>query len=226
MKYLIREFYYFIIGGFYLFKSKHLKLHFRAKISPGSKLEGYNKLSHHSYFSGELGYASYVGEHSIVSGKVGRFCSIAGNVRFLTLTHPVKVFVSTHPCFYSTKKQSGFSFAAEQKFDEQPKKADSRYSITVGNDVYIGNGATIIGPVDIGDGAVIAANATVTSDVPPYTIVGGTPSRVIRKRFSDDEIEFLQRLQWWNKDIEWLRKNADKFTNIKQLMVSCESENY
>ena len=223
MKYLIRELYYSLIGGVYLLKSKHLKLHFRAKISLGSNLEGYNKLSHHSYLSGELGYASYIGEHSIVCGKVGRFCSIAGNVRFLTLTHPVKTFVSSHPCFYSTKKQSGFSFVTEQKFEEQPKKVDRRHSITVGNDVYIGNGATIIGPVDIGDGAVIAANATVTADVPAYTIVGGTPARIIKKRFSDDEIDFLLKLQWWNKDAEWLRKNADKFENIEYLMSSVES---
>lgn len=223
MKYILREICYLLIGLFYVITNKHLKLQFRAKIAPASKFEGYNKLSHHSYFSGELGYASYVGENSVVHGKIGRYCSIAGNVRFLTLTHPVTTFVSSHPCFYSTKKQSGFTFVNEQKFDEAPRIPENKYSIIVGNDVYIGNGATIIGPVVIGDGAVIAANATVTSDVPPYSIVGGVPARVIKKRFSDDEIYALCKIQWWNKDLDWIKENAGKFENVCDFIKYCEA---
>lgn len=221
MRYIFREIIYGIIGVLYRMKNRHLKVQFRAKIAPRSKFEGFNKLSHHSYFSGELGYGSYVGEYSVVSGKIGRYCSIAGNVRFLTLTHPVTDFVSSHPCFYSTKKQSGFSYVSKQKFNESPLLHDSRYSVVVGNDVYIGNGATIIGPVSIGDGAVIAANATVTCDVAPYTIVAGVPARVIKKRFSDSEIDFLQDLKWWNKDTEWILYRIDKFSNIKEFVSSC-----
>ena len=217
MRYILREIYYWIVGCFFVLKGKHLKLQFRAKIAPGSVTEGYNKLSHHSYFSGELGYASYIGEYSVVVGKIGRFCSIAGNVRFLTHTHPVTTFVSSHPAFYSLKAQSGFSFVAEQKFTETPL-FDGKHSIIVGNDVYIGNGATIIGPVSIGDGAVIAANATVTKDVPPYTIVGGVPAHIIRKRFNDDEIEYLKKIEWWNKDLNWIKEHADKFIDISEFM--------
>ena len=128
-------------------------------------------------------------------------------------THPVSKFVSSHPAFYSTKAQCGFTFVRNQKFTETPLY-DGKYSIVVGNDVYIGNGATIIGPVTIGDGAVVAANATVTSDVQPFTIVGGVPAKVIRKRFTDDQIEILKKMEWWNRDIQWIKENAEKFSDI------------
>lgn len=213
MMYFFREIYYWCVGLLLKIRSNHLTIKFRAKIAPGSRVEGFNKLSHHSFFSGELGYASYIGENSVVVGKIGRFCSIAGNVRFLISTHPVSKFVSSHPAFYSTKAQCGFTFVRNQKFTETPLY-DGKYSIVVGNDVYIGNGATIIGPVTIGDGAVVAANATVTSDVQPFTIVGGVPAKVIRKRFTDDQIEILKKMEWWNRDIQWIKENAEKFSDI------------
>ena len=217
MKYLCREIYYWLVGLKYKVKTNHLKLEFRSKIKNGSKLEGYNNLAHHSFFTGEMGYGSYIGDYSIIDGKIGRYCSIAGNVVFLCKTHPTSDFVSTAPCFYSKKKQNGFTFVNKQKFDEKPCLKNSRYSIVVGNDVYIGYGVTIIGPVVIGDGAIIAANATVTRDVEPYTIVGGNPAHVIKKRFSDEEIEFLEKIKWWNKDVLWLRKHVESFESIDKL---------
>jgi len=222
MHYLIREILYWGIGIKHKISNKHVKIEFRAKASPHACFEGYNKLSHHSFFSGELGYASYIGDHSVVEGIIGRYCSIAANVTFLTRTHPVTSFVSSHPCFYSLKKQSGFTYADEQKFEEIPKLKNSDYSIVVGNDVYIGYGATIIGPVTIGDGAVIAANSTVTHDVEPYTIVGGAPAKVIKKRFTNEEIAFLMDLQWWNKDAEWFRAYAKYFDSVSVLKAACD----
>ncbi len=217
MKYIVRELIYFGINLRHILCSKKLKIGFRAKATLHSRFEGYNKLSHHSFFSGELGYASYIGEYSVVEGKLGRYCSVAGNVIFLSRTHPTTIFVSSHPCFYSLKKQSGFTYVTKQKYDEVPKLENSKYSIIVGNDVYIGYGVTIIGPVRIGDGAVIAANSTVTHDVPPYVIVGGTPARPIKSRFSAEEVKFLLDLKWWNKDIGWIKKNAEYFRSVQEL---------
>lgn len=217
MRFIIREVVYFTIGIFQKIKNRKLRIDFRAKTTINSKFGGYNKLSHHSYFSGELGLGSYVGENSIVGGKIGKYCSIAGNVIFLTKTHPTSSFVSTSPCFYSTKCQNGISYVSCQKFDEQPKLEGEKYSVVVGNDVYIGYGATVIGPVRIGDGAIVAANATVVNDVEPYTIVGGTPAKVIRKRFSDEEIDFLLKLKWWDKDETWIIKNAEHFDSVEDL---------
>ncbi|CAM5455544.1 serine O-acetyltransferase [Thauera mechernichensis] len=67
----------------------------------------------------------------------------------------------------------------------------------IGNDLWIGFGATIVGGVKIGDGAVIGAHAVVTKDVPPYAIVGGNPARLIRMRFDDATVTRLLELKWW-----------------------------
>ena len=76
-----------------------------------------------------------------------------------------------------------------------------------GNDVWIGFEAVILSGVTIGDGAVIGTRAVVTKDVPPYTIVGGVPAKPIRKRFSDDVIFELLKMQWWNWPENRIRKN-------------------
>ena len=227
MKYLIREIIYCFIDIKHKIKSKHLVFGFRAKATPFSRFDGMNKLSHHSFFSGSLGYGSYIGANSVVTGKVGKYCSIAENVMCLTKTHPVEKFVSTAPCFYSIKKQNGFTYVNKQKFNEEPKLKNEEYSIIIGNDVYIGYGVTIVAPVIIGDGAVIAANAIVTKNVEPYTIVGGTPAKVIKKRFSDEDIEYLLKLKWWDKNLEWIKRYSNFFDSVeclKKAIENCEEK--
>ena len=223
MKCLIRTLAYTIIMLFQKIKHRNVIFEFGSKSPLSSTFEGNNKLAHHAYFSGEMGFASYVGANSVVIGKIGRFCSIAEKVTFLTKTHPVQGFVSSHPAFYSMKKQSGFSFAEQQLFDEDPTLKGGKYSIEVGNDVYIGYGATVIGPCRIGDGAVIAAGAVVTRDVSPYAIVGGVPASLIKFRFNEEDIRFLSDLQWWNKPQEWLRKYAKDFVTVESLKNALEN---
>jgi virginiamycin A acetyltransferase len=92
----------------------------------------------------------------------------------------------------------------------------------VGNDVWIGYNVTILPGITIGDGAIIAANTTVTKNVPPYSIVGGNPSKVIKKRFSDEQIETLLELKWWDWDIEKITAHVteltgDSITNLKAI---------
>ena len=84
---------------------------------------------------------------------------------------------------------------------------DNKGDIIIGNDVWIGYEAVIMAGVHIGDGAVIAARAVVTKDVPPYTIVGGTPARKIRMRFEEETIARLQQIQWWNWPVEKIRQS-------------------
>ena len=81
----------------------------------------------------------------------------------------------------------------------------------IGNDVWIGWHAIITPGVSIGDGAIIAAGAVVTHDVPPYAIVGGIPAKVIRKRFSDDMIEKLLKIKWWDWSDEKIMENYAYF---------------
>jgi len=76
--------------------------------------------------------------------------------------------------------------------------------------------------VRIGDGAVVAAGAVVTKDVEPYSIVGGIPAKHIKYRFSDEQIEKLLQLCWWNKGEKWIRKNAELFEDIEKLLNNSE----
>tara|TARA_Y100001937_G_C7088338_1_gene316468 strand:+ start:166 stop:753 length:588 start_codon:yes stop_codon:yes gene_type:complete len=85
----------------------------------------------------------------------------------------------------------------------------SNGDIIIGNDVWIGFGATIMSGVTIGDGSIVAANATVSKDVEPYSIVGGNPAKLIKKRFTDKDIDFLLELKWWDWPEEKINKNKE-----------------
>jgi len=218
MKILIRELYYLCIALVKKIQYKHIRIGFRGKISNNSTFEGFNKIEHHAFFAGDMGYGSYIGEYSNIIGKVGRYCSIGGNVTILSLTHPVKRNVSTSPCFYSTKKQAGFTYVKNQKFSESRFVEGEKYPVIIGNDVYIGYGVIIIAPVVIGDGAVVAAGSVVTKNVEPYSIVAGNPAKTIRKRFEDEEIEKLLAIRWWDKDKQWINEKAYLFQDIKAFL--------
>ncbi len=156
-----------------------------------------------------LGDFSYVSEYSVIlEATIGRFCSIGPNVRVAPGKHPTNTFVSTHPALFSNPDYCPLNF-----FDKDYHNP-SRH-VTIGNDVWICANAVIADGVTIGDGAIILSNAVVAKDVEPYTIVGGVPARFVRKRFEDAEIQFLMQSKWWNNDIEWIKKNAKSFLNIK-----------
>lgn len=137
---------------------------------------------------------------------IGKFCAIATGVQFIMggANHKLDG-VSTYP----------FPIFGHGWESHMPLLMDlpSRGDTIIGHDVWIGYQATLMPGVTIGDGAVIAAKAVVTRDVPPYTIVGGNPAQPIRSRFSPEDIERLLTLQWWH----W---NIDQITQaIPQIMV-------
>lgn len=135
---------------------------------------------------------------------IGKFVQIAHGVRFITASanHNMKGF-STYPFtnFMMTSKTTSEDIVA--MFKESSHKGD----IIVGNDVWIGFEATIMPGVKIGDGAIIGAKSVVTKDIEPYTIVGGNPAKVIRKRFDDEVIEMLLTIKWWDWSIEKIEEN-------------------
>ena len=132
---------------------------------------------------------------------IGKFCSIACKAKFLMTSgnHAMgSLSTYTFPLFY---EQWGLSI------DHITSAWDNKGDIVVGNDVWIGYDALILSGVKIGDGAIIGARSLVTSDVPPYTIVGGTPAKAIRKRFGDDVVSELMRIKWWDWPYEKIRAN-------------------
>lgn len=142
---------------------------------------------------------SYVNEDSMMSGvSVGRFTCIGPHFLCGYGDHPTN-FVTTSPVFYSTRRQCGVSFAETSRYDEKRQT-------TVGNDVWIGARVFVRDGVTIGSGALIAAGAVVTNDVPEYAIVGGVPAKLIRYRFADDAVAQLLEIKWWNWSEEKLRE--------------------
>ena len=174
------------------------------------QFEGYNAIYPGAVVKNSfIGRGSYIGSNTKVTNtRIGRFCTIADNVRISVGRHPSDTFVSIHPAFFSTHKQAGFSFVDEQKFDEHITAKNSEYFVELGNDVWIGNNVLIMDGVTIGDGAIIAAGAVVNKDVEPYSIVGGLPAKFIKWRFSQEQVKALTELQWWNKDIQWLKEHT------------------
>lgn len=147
--------------------------------------------------------------------SIGAICSVGPEVMVGMGRHPSSRFASTHPAFFSTNAQSGPSLTATSKFDE--------FSHTcIGNDVWIGARAILLDGVSIGDGAVVGAGSVVTREVGPYSVVGGVPNRLIRRRFPDDQVAFLLRLQWWQRDLHWPREHAHLFHDIDLLRSSVE----
>lgn len=148
---------------------------------------------------------------TLINCSIGKFCSIAQGVSIGLGMHPINKFVSTHPAFYSIHKQCGISFTQKQKFEE------TGY-VEIGNDVWIGVNSVISDNVRIGNGAVIAANSYVNRDVPDYAIVAGTPAKVIKFRFNEEQVNFLNKLKWWDKDSTWLEDNQELMLDINSLI--------
>ena len=148
---------------------------------------------------------------------IGKFCQIAAGVEFVMngANHQMNA-VTTFP-FYTLE---GWNMKPPDHKD-LPLKGDT----VIGNDVWIGQNATILPGVHIGDGAIIGANATVASDIPPYTVSAGNPARIIRKRFDDELIDLLERFKWWDKPIEEINALIPILTNSNLKMVRKEINN-
>lgn len=141
--------------------------------------------------------------------KIGKFCSIACGAKFLFngANHTLNSF-STYP----------FPVMANEWDLQVPVTDawDNKGDIIVGNDVWIGFEAVIMAGVTIGDGAIIGSRAVVTKDVEPYSIVGGIPAKLIRKRYTDSKIAELLDLKWWDWDKEKIRQKLPEIMNLKE----------
>lgn len=183
-----------------------------SNISSKAKVWGHCKL-----FYAIVGDYSYIGPNTrLIHTQVGKFCSIARDCAIGMGNHSLD-YLSTSSIFTAKKNGVGISWTDHNSCDEFKE-------LYIGNDVWIGQRAMVMGGVRIGNGAVVGAGAVVTKDVPPYAIVGGVPAKILRYRFTDEVIEKLEASQWWMLDDDVLKgiiplfqKPAEEF-NVEKLI--------
>ncbi len=149
-----------------------------------------------------------VGSYSFMRGgrlcaDIGNYCSIAPDVSIGDGEHPIN-WLSTHPFQYGRSAFSEWQGAEGFSNEARLPLSIAKRAPVIGNDVWIGAGVVVLRGVKIGDGAIVAAGAVVTKDIPPFAIVGGIPAKVLRYRFDDNVIEKINSIKWWEYDMKHL----------------------
>jgi len=203
---------------YYMANIINSKLEDNSVVGDFSKVENsclyeYARVDRNNYvWESVLGRHSYTGRNTkLIKANIGNFTSISWDVTIGGANHDYSK-ITTHSFLYNDidgLRPDGFS-AAYDRFEEK---------CIIGHDVWIGAGAIILRDVNVGNGAVIAAGAVVTNDIPAYAVVAGTPAKVIKMRFDENKIETLQNIKWWNWNDDEIRKNYDFFLNEGE--VSC-----
>lgn len=157
----------------------------------------------------EIGDYSYIDGHPILLSwgegakvRIGKFCSIAANVTFMLGGNHRTDWITTYP----------FNALMPRTYGDIQGHPYIKGDIVIGNDVWIGRECKILSGVHIGNGAVVAAYAVVTKDVPAYAMVGGVPARLLKYRFSHREKEALERIRWW----DWPEKKIAEMVSALQ----------
>lgn len=163
--------------------------------------EGENGIPDGCFFSGNISIGKFttlgIDNHLHGNITIGKYCQLGVNVAIHSTNHPIS-YLST--------------YINNRLFNGELKKLKEINSITIGNDVWVGHGAILLGGINIGNGVIIAAGSVVTKDVPPYAIVAGTPAKVLKFRFDEQVIEEIKALKWWNL-------NKDELDKIKHLFT-------
>ncbi len=207
LKWLLKKYFYE-----FKYRKNQLKIQYLAKFSE-CRFGRYNTLYERAQLTQiHLGDYSYVGANNrLARVSIGKFCCLGPDVIAGLGRHPVSSHASIHPIFYSPNAQAGITFADKSYFKETDE-------INIGNDVWIGARAIILDGVSIGDGAIVASGAVVTTNIPPYAIVGGVPAKLIKYRFQPAQIKTLLAIKWWDREESWLRKNFQKFHHAESLI--------
>ncbi len=165
------------------------------------RIQGNLLVGKNTYGAENIDFQIYKGSECKV--EIGKYCSIGPNTKIiLGGIHPPN-WVSLYPFRINFKLEGAYT-------DGMPS---TNGNIVIGNDVWIGTDVTILSGVTIGDGAIIATGSLVTKNVEPYTIVGGVPCKLIKKRFSEEVIGKLQKISWWNWEEEKINDNIHLFSS-------------
>ncbi len=153
-------------------------------------------------------YSYIVNDASANYAEIGKFCSIARDARLNPGNHPTWK-AALHHFTYRTR-----SYELGPEDDHDFFEWRRSHTVTLGHDVWIGHGATVLPGVSIGTGSVVGAGAVVSKDVPPFTIVGGVPSKPIRERFPKAVQDGLLAVSWWDWSHERLADAIDDFRDL------------
>jgi len=197
MKYFIRNLVRRVVGIPTLRKYSSLKIGKSVTLDPNLQINAGNII---------IGDYTYIGPGRI-SGLLGstiticKFTSIAANIQIIGALHNSYI--------------TNYNFSRLLPLEERKNHSDgiSRGDIVIGNDVWIGINVIILSGITIGDGAIVGAGAVVTKDIPPYAIAVGVPAKVIKYRFSDEEIQLLLNAKWWDWEFSKIKRKIPMFYN-------------
>jgi len=190
------------------------------KIHKNKKYDNFRKNSIYIHPDSRLGKFTTIGFGTRITGPafidskqeapviIGKYCAIAHNLRIRTRNH------------YTGYINLQCNFQDKHGF---PSLYTTKGSIIIGNNVWIGDNVIILSGVKVGDGAVIGAASVVTKDVAPYAIAAGNPAKVVKKRFSDEIIDQLTQVKWWDWSEEKIQRNSAFFETDLQNQSKDES---
>lgn len=160
----------------------------------------------HCYSSGDF-FNIY--QHEDIN--IGNYVQIGGDVQLFDQPDHISI--------YNPKSVHNYP---PQMIGAKPVIHGKRGRLTIGHDVWIGNSATLFGGIEIGNGAIIGAYSVVAKTIPPYAVVVGNPAKVIRYRFTEDQIVALEKIKWWNWSKDKVKQSVEDMSDVDKFIKKYE----